>query len=48
MVIAGITCDFKIYVINIYIITTNQIESNMFLPLLRLTEILTDDFNIEM
>ena len=28
--------------------TTNQIESNMFLPLLRLTEILTDDFNIEM
>ena len=28
--------------------TTNQIESNMFLPLLRLNEILTDDFNIEM
>ena len=28
--------------------TTNQIESNMFLPLLRSTEILTDDFNIEM
>ena len=28
--------------------TTNQIESNMFFPLLHLTEILTDDFNIEM
>ena len=25
-----------------------KIESNMFLPLLHLTEILTDDFNIEM
>ena len=28
--------------------TTNQIESKMSLPLLRSTEILRDDFNIEM